>query len=73
MLKTKAPKLAVDEKFFFDNAGYSYDPKIETAVEGKIRCAKQLALAERAAQINSAAVDYYECEQCFKANNETNQ
>ena len=59
MPKTKAPpKLTADEKFFFDNAGYSYDSKTETAVEGKIRCAKQLALAERAAQLSEVKYDW---------------
>lgn len=34
------------EQFFYDNAGYSWDPNTETREEGRIRCAKELALAE---------------------------
>lgn len=39
-------KLTAAEQFFFDHAGYSYDPKSETAEHGRIRCAKNLAAAE---------------------------
>lgn len=35
------------EQFFFDSAGYSYDPKTENAEQGKIRCAERMAKAER--------------------------
>lgn len=34
------------EQFFYDNAGFSYDPKKETEAEGKLRCAQALAEAE---------------------------
>lgn len=38
-------------KFFYDHAGYSYDPKVETAAAaGRLRCATALAGAERAAR-----------------------
>ena len=43
-------KLASQEQFFFDNAGYSYDPKKETAKQGKVRGAKLLAQAETIAK-----------------------
>lgn len=33
-------------KFFYDNAGYSYDPATETAEQGRERCARELARAE---------------------------
>lgn len=33
--------------FFYANAGYSYNPKTETQEQGKLRCAKSLAKAER--------------------------
>lgn len=36
--------------FFFEHAGFSYDPKTETANKGKARCARQLAKAERDAR-----------------------
>jgi hypothetical protein len=34
------------EAFFYENAGYSYDPKIETKAQGRKRCAKFYAKAE---------------------------
>lgn len=34
------------EQFFYDNAGFSYDPKCETSEQGRERCAKDLAAAE---------------------------
>lgn len=34
------------EYFFYLHAGYSYDPKTETAEEGRVRCARDLAAAE---------------------------
>lgn len=40
--KTLMTKL---EQFFYDNAGYSYDPKTETKEQGKVRCAVDLARA----------------------------
>jgi hypothetical protein len=38
--------------FFFKHAGYAYDPKTETPTQGKWRCARELAAAERYAQRN---------------------
>jgi hypothetical protein len=35
--------------FFLKHAGYSYDPQTETPLQGRIRCAKTLAAAERRA------------------------
>ena len=40
------------ELFFFDRAGYSYDPKTETATQGRWRGALALADAERRAREN---------------------
>lgn len=40
-----------DEQFFFDNAGYSYDPKTQTPEQGHIETAQQLAKAELLARI----------------------
>lgn len=34
------------EQFFYDNAGWNYDPKTETSKQGKLRCAVELAKAE---------------------------
>lgn len=36
--------------FFLANAGYSYDPKTETPMQGRARCAARLAAAEVRAQ-----------------------
>jgi hypothetical protein len=36
--------------FFLKNAGYSYDPKTETPKQGRARCARELAKAERDAR-----------------------
>ena len=35
-----------DQKFFYDNAGYSWNPVTETQDEGRTRCARELADAE---------------------------
>lgn len=35
------------EQFYYDNAGYSYNPATETAEEGRVHDARQLAMAER--------------------------
>lgn len=34
------------EQFFYDHAGYSYDPATETEEQGRERCARNLAAAE---------------------------
>lgn len=34
------------EQFFYDNAGYSYDPATETSEQGRERCAREMARAE---------------------------
>lgn len=39
--------LTAAERFFYEHAGYSYDPKTETAEDGRVRCARELAIAER--------------------------
>ncbi len=36
--------------FFFKHAGYSYQPGVETRVQGRWRCARDLADAEKHAQ-----------------------
>ena len=43
-------KLSKAEKFFYANAGYSYDPKTEAEVQGRERGAKLLASADAAAK-----------------------
>lgn len=35
------------EKFFYDHAGWSHDPATETSEQGRERCARELAAAER--------------------------
>lgn len=39
--------LTTEEQFFYANAGYSYDPLTETPEQGRQRCARVLAAAER--------------------------
>lgn len=36
-------------QFFLRHAGYSYDPKTQTRMQGRIKCAQSLARAERTA------------------------
>jgi hypothetical protein len=43
--------LTENERFFFDNAGYGYDPQTETQDQGHTRCAVVLAAAEAAGNI----------------------
>lgn len=47
--KKQTPKQAAFT-FFLTHAGYSYDPKTETPKQGRARCARQLAKAERDAR-----------------------
>lgn len=37
-------------RFFLSKAGYSYNPSTETKMQGRIRCARSLAAAERLAR-----------------------
>lgn len=39
-------QLTQDEQFFYDNAGFSYEPGKESQEDGHIRCARRLATAE---------------------------
>lgn len=39
--------LSKREQFFYDHAGWSHDPATETSEEGRVRCARELAWAER--------------------------
>ena len=40
--------LTPDQLFFYMHAGYSWDPKVETQDQGRVRCAIRLADAEQA-------------------------
>lgn len=40
------------EQFFYDQAGYSYNPKTETEEQARERCAQHLAQAETFARVN---------------------
>jgi hypothetical protein len=41
------------EQFFYNNAGWSYDPATETSEQGRWKCARKLAAAEEwAARVN---------------------
>lgn len=47
--------LTDDEQFFYDNAGWGYDPKRETAEHGRACGAVLLASAERQMQLTEGA------------------
>jgi hypothetical protein len=40
------PQKQTPEQFFYEHAGYSYDPKKETPEQGRRKCARALARAE---------------------------
>lgn len=42
--------LTKDQAFFFEHAGYSYDPKTQTPEQGRTQCAIDLAAAEEKAR-----------------------
>ena len=46
----KPGELTTQEQFFYDNAGFSYDPKTETEDQGRHRCAIAMAKAENEAR-----------------------
>jgi hypothetical protein len=48
------------EKFFFDCAGFSYNPATETKLAGRNRCARNLATAE--AWARNAGISFEWCE-----------
>lgn len=52
------PGLSEDERFFYDHAGYGYNPATETPEEGRKRCAMILRGAEREAQRRGWHVDW---------------
>jgi hypothetical protein len=45
-------------KFFYDHAGYSYDPNTETRIQGRKRCARNLADAEEQARANNWSFEW---------------
>lgn len=53
-------------KFFYDNAGFAYDPKVETEEQGHERCAKMLAEAEALASAEGCWFDWqYDHDGCI--------
>jgi hypothetical protein len=50
--------LSSAEKFFYDHAGFSYDPKTETKEQGRRRVAKKLAAAEAKAEEKEWSVEW---------------
>lgn len=48
-----------DEQFFYDNAGYSYNPMKETPEQGRERCAAHLASAEQMAHEQDCTYQWY--------------
>lgn len=55
-MKTKTKQTA--EQFFYEQAGYSYDPKGETQEQGKRRCAQLMAYAERRASADGYSYEW---------------
>ena len=47
-----------NEQFFYENAGYSYDPATETQEQGRVKCAKSLAQAEQLALSAGVAFEW---------------
>ncbi len=47
-----------NERFFYDNAGWSYDTQTETSEEGRERCAVKLAEAELWAKAEGVKVEW---------------
>lgn len=47
-----------DFMFFYENCGFSYDPKTETQEEGKQGCAKALEIAEKEARNRGMYYDW---------------
>lgn len=47
------------EQFFYDNAGFSYDPKTQTPEQGKLECAKALADAETLATAHGYSFEWF--------------
>ena len=45
-------------RFFFKNAGYSYNPKTETKLRGRWRCARELAEAEASATARDLSFEW---------------
>lgn len=51
--------------FFFHNAGFAYDPKTETKLQGRWRCARELAAAEARANVEGITFRWaYDAEPC---------
>lgn len=47
-------------EFFFCHAGYSYRPGEQTPMEGRMECARAMAMAERWASENGVWFDWFE-------------
>ena len=52
------------EQFFYHHAGFSYDPKVETPEEGKLRCAHELFIAETDARMQGFYFEWSEDDGC---------
>ena len=57
-MKKTRNNLMPAERFFFEHAGFSYDPKKETKHAGRIRCAVEMAEAERFASNLGLSFDW---------------
>ncbi len=57
-MDTTVEQLTDSEKFFYENANYSFDRKIETQEQGRIRSARELAHAEQLLNAGPYFVDF---------------
>ena len=53
------------EQFFYDNAGFSYNPETETQEDGRIRCAQEMAKVEDEAQALGMYLDVSKESDCY--------
>lgn len=50
--------MTTQEQFFYDQAGWSFDPKTETSEQGRKRCAQLLAKVETWAKANGVRYEW---------------
>lgn len=58
------PQTLTAYQFFLEHAGYSYDPQTETAIQGRRRCARNLAFAEAWARAEGLVYEWQDDPDC---------
>lgn len=51
-------EMSAEARFFYDNAGYGYNPLNETAEQGRVHCAEALARAEARRKLEGGWVSW---------------